>query len=272
MRLFAVFAFLFSCTVESEPTKKQAKKQKPAINSVQNIKMYTENRIELDEVSSEQLYEILSLIGVEDLSPEEAEKAFAITNLLQSSCPQIWEQEGSLAQGLMLSQCREESKDIDLFQKILHDVRAEKEVQNVLASLALVGPYFKDHDQKEGIEVWIQSETKGFSSIIKRIVELDMPQITIYIYGDESMLPSNFTINLSSENRQKLTKWVAENGSIRQFNNMFVNENLGSFDSKQIREEANKLGVRSSPTWFVQGYRLRGLQSIRQLERFYQYP
>ena len=274
MRLLLLgFSLLFACT-SSDSSSDKSNEKTTSVSKRVDVELIRPNVIQLEEVSEEKLRPLIIEMLERELTEIEEQKLFPILQLMRSSCSLIWEKKGSLAQGLILPECLESSNDIALMKTIALKLANETPVEDIVASLALSGPYFKKRDQDQVIEVWLSAEKPLLSVMIKRILQLSADGIHFHLFGenDHPSLPSSFMLNLSEENRQKLSDWVAGGSKIEQFVSMIEENKSQQSSINQNQKEAEQFGVRSSPTWFVNGYRLRGLQSVRQIERFYRYP
>ena len=274
MKILFLGAYLFSsCTssdssnVSKETTKKSVS-VKPKVVSLSRI-----NAIPLEEISEATLKPIVQKVLERELTEQEELKLFPILQLIHSSCASVWDDKGSIAQGLVHPACTD-SNDKALLQNISRQLEEQKLVKDIISSLALSGPYFKQRDQDKSIEVWLSTENPNLSDVVERIVELPVEYVYFYLYGEgpHKQLPSYFRVNLNTRNRQKMSEWLASDVKIGQFVSIVDVRSSAATSVAQNQIQAEKFGVRSSPTWFVQGYRLRGLQSIRQIERFYHYP
>ena len=273
--LFLGYLSLVACVSPEKSNVNRDGVSTPAASKKVNVEVVRDNRISLQEVSTDQLRPVVSLILGRELTLVEQEKLLPMLQLMRSSCATIWEQKGSIAQGLILPDCLARSKDSALVRRMSRDLAPEsnRSVEDIVSSLALTGPYFQERDQGQAIEVWLSVEKPFLSEVIGRAIQLSANQLHFYFWGEQEhpQLGSHFVLNLSEENRQKLTKWVAGGAKIEQFVSM-IEPNVIASSMTQNQKSRSDVGVRSSPTWFVKGYRLRGLQSVRQIERFYQYP
>jgi hypothetical protein len=231
------------------------------------------NAIPLEEVSEERLKPIIQKFLERELTEEEEQKLFPILQLMHSSCVSVWDDKGSIAQGLVHPACTD-SNDKALLQSISIQLEKQKPVEEIVSSLALSGPYFKERDQDKSIEVWLSAENPHLSDVVERILKLSVENVYCYLFGESAhkKLPSNFIINLNQESRLKMSDWLVSGAEVEQFVSIVGISSSESNSVTQNQAQAGKFGIRSSPTWFVQGYRLRGLQSVRQIERFYHYP
>ena len=246
-----------------------------------DVALLAPNIIKLEEVSNEKLEPLLADILGRELTEIERVKLIPIVQLMRSSCSLIWDKKGSLAQGILISDCRDESNDIVFIKQIsvalqeTFEAESDKTVAGIIESLALIGPYFKERDHDQIIEIWLSAEKPFLREVMIRVLKVEAELFHFYFYGEQEhpQLGSSFLLKLDADNRQKLSDWLASDAKIEQFVYMIEKiEKSREISLQQNQKEAERFGVRSSPTWFVNGYRLRGLQSVRQIDRFYRYP
>ena len=186
-------------------------------------------------------------------------KTTAIANLITSPCPDSWRDKKSVAESLVQQSCL---KDREIFLYIDQQL-THKSVEEILEFLVFPGPYF----QVVTPSVWIENSKVDsvLRSTVKRILELELWDCTVIIFDDHSLK----IYSIPEKNRQKLTDWIDRNGKLRQIVPILQEELQ---QNSEVLMNPNALEIRSSPTWFIKGYRMRGLQSHRQFQRILQYP
>jgi hypothetical protein len=200
-----------------------------------------------------------------------------IVNMIRSPCVDSWNAELTLAQSLVKPEkCLQ---DHTILNKIYSDLLLKQPVETIISSLAMPGPYFKERDSEEVIEIWIDSETVVFKQIIERLVQLPTHNVRFHVHGPETQLVKQLhslnVIKLSTEAVQSMQIWLKSGKKIESLLSQLNRFSVQSSNSSSFTKNNNSLelfGIRSSPTWFIKGYRLRGLQSSKQIKRIFSYP
>lgn len=150
--LFFGAFFLSSCTSSDSSNGSTNATRTEAARSMQSkvVRLSTINAIPLEEVSEDKLKPLVQKILERDLTEEEDQKLLPILQLIHSSCASVWDNKGSIAQALVHPACTD-SNDKALLQNISTQLEKQKPVKEIISSLALSGPYFKerDHDKRD---------------------------------------------------------------------------------------------------------------------------
>jgi len=258
---------LFAC--KEEPVKKTKPKSVPVTVELGKPPTPVEQIVELSEM--------LGLFQELKVSSEYQNKMAGVVNLLRSACPDSWVQEKSLIQSVLGNTSCDQDKI--LLKQALQLLEMGVEVDKIISSLALPGPHFQERDHNETLELWLDSESNILGNVIERIIELQDVQIIFRFYGKETVVAEQFNelgnVKFNEKIGQKLTLWLDGERKIEHLIAILKpnSEPIKSASSvSKNNEKVTTFGVRSSPTWFVKGYRLRGLQSAKQIRRIQAYP
>ena len=262
-----IFFFILSCFSDVDPESKRSAPQSKSVS----IKIGQKATPVLNEVTTVDLRPHL-----QSVSEEKWEAIAAVGNLIRSPCPNSWDQEWSVATSLVSAQSC--PQDNTVFQIMTQRVLDGNDPNQIVSDLALPGPHFSDRNIANVIEIWIDGKGIGLKKIIERVIDLSPVTIQFVFYGTTSVeqqrLQSFGPIHVHQELGHKLSGWIDKNGDFEQIIGMLQDNDITPSDSLITSDQQiiEKYGIRSSPTWFVNGYRLRGLQSSQQIKRVQKYP
>ena len=282
-----VWVFTLACVNDSSPS---------AVSRVQST---TEHKIEqrvvdmqplgvvFKEISWERLQPVLSLKLPDSVGVEYAyiDQLVGIVNLLDSPCPQSWGGDVSFAQSMLVDDCAYVWKVVSYIDQRLQQ---EHDANEIVASLAFPGPYFADRDT--GLELWLDMENPIRNRSLQRLMDVintihqqknEYPSVWMYLYYEKKLVKVQFDIGKYG---QKMSEFIQNNQESSTILQMFdavdteivetVSGDVSTMHTENASQQSQELqqlqqsqqwGIRSSPTWFVHGYRLRGLQSVRQI-------
>jgi hypothetical protein len=259
-----------SCKQDVE--RHQIQKKKTQSTPV-TVSINAEKKPVVKEIGLEQLSQVFKN---NDILEVNYSKVVAISNLVKSPCPNSWENELSIAESIIT---RDSCLQDNTFMKEIQRRINLMEIDMISSSLALSGPYFEQRDNDSIIEVWINTNSPTLPMVIERLVEMAPAICRFHMYGDQNQTKQSLNrlgvVSIDKELSDMMREWSDTTTDIDKLIAILKlkstnSEKYISLDSNN--ENIEELGIRSSPTWFVKGYRLRGLQSTKQINRIRQYP
>jgi len=178
------------------------------------------------------------------LSPKEKERLWSVLHLTFSPCEH--EESKSILMSLKKNDC--EGSHI-LLQRALRNLTSTDEV--LIETTTVSDFWFKKAQQKNThttVELWMDEETPALSLIEESLKGLHSASLRICIRKKNIEILNNEPLPLG----QKLTEVLHEG-----LNNAKLDSCSSNID----------VAVRASPTWFIEGFRLRGLQSTTSIQR-----
>ena len=278
---FIVWWFTLACVNDTSP----------ALSSVQSSSATktstTEHKIEHRVVDMRPLGAVYKEIGWDSLQPHFAMKLpenfgieyayidqmVGIVNLLDSPCPKSWGGDVSFAQSILDDDCAYVWKVVSYIDQRLQQ---QDDANDIVSSLAFPGPYFIDRDT--GLELWLDMENPIRNQAIQRLMDIihtmqeqenTLSSVWMYLYYEQKIMKVRFDIGKYGQKMSEYLQDIAKTGTIIEVfdpvDTEIVDTVSGDASTMYTMSTSLQWGVRSSPTWFVHGYRLRGLQSVRQI-------
>ena len=180
-------------------------------------------------------------------------KVVGLSNLLRSPCVEEYQSGLSLGESIVNQGCGKALDWVNFIDEKLNTTSAD----DFLFSYALPGPYWGPNS--EGIEVFVHADAPELSLVLERIHQLQMS--VFVIQHQDSKL-----IGISKCDGQNMTE--EERYSLNKCHNISVNEKRRNAYQSFISSDYSS----SSPVWMLNGYLVRGLQSVRMLQHYQQYP
>lgn len=228
--------FLLCCTQNTEQRiEKKASSQK--------VHVSLESEIGGDiEVSFEQF--LIQIPQTKKLSEEEQRKLWSILHLIQSPCAF---QTGSVLSSLQSNTC--EASDLILQRALVNISLSNEQLVDKLTYPDFWFSHAKQGQEKVVVELWISEDSPVWQLLDSHLHTLQNATLRVCITETQRELIDNYPLPIG----QNLSDLLGE---------IVKNDTIISRCSSHLLNE-----VRSSPTWFVDGFRLRGFQSVNSIQR-----
>lgn len=164
---------------------------------------------------------------------------------------------------------------------------AGSETDAIRDAISYAEPWFSDatasqHDADVDVEVWVDPSAPGIDEILSRVDVLaahERVQVHFRVMANDAA-DTAARGAVAAQQQGQLRQWLRDTSVLAELADdaavQAKAQRLGldmvqfqqDFASAQIAVDVMRSkGVRSSPTWFIEGYRLRGLQSSDALQR-----
>ena len=225
---------------------------------------------------------------LKDVSPMHKQQIVAALNLVSSPC--------QICEGISIANCLvNKVEQIESSCPVLHRLvdrailiskQESPSTQMFVEQLTHSDLWFSQPQQnheKVIVEIWFDPNSKAFPLTIDIIMQLDNALLRfrptkIDNQGIGQQLSNLGWVELKNKNGQKKS-YVSSKNELNWKEIILIFSSLANSDGALWRNKAftsiiqqnqvlqQEIGVRSTPTWFVDGFRLRGLQSPHQLQR-----
>ena len=228
--------FCLSCSSQRDVVVQQSKPS-------QKVQVDLDPKIGGDiEVSFDDLDSVVT--GIQDFTDVQKQKLWSILHLIQSPC--------SIETLSVLSSIQKGSclKSQQIANRAIQNI--DKPDQILVDLLTFPDFWFSAAKQGENqvcVELWLEKRSLDWSQLEANLNILKNAQLRICDIDTHKEILSNQTLPLG------------QNMSLKMLVTVKNDSNTSSCSSELAQE------VRSSPTWFVEGFRLRGLQSAIAIQR-----
>lgn len=228
--------FFLCCTQSPKPSQEQS-----TIPKKVHVSLEPESGGNI-EIPFEQFIRIVP--EASSLEIENQRKVWSILHLLQSPCSF---ESGSLLSSLQAKRC---DASVRIMRSAIHNVNLpDKELVELLTFPDF---WFSQAMQtKEGVvvELWMNEHTPLWDMLDEHLQSLKNANLRICLKESRQ----EKIVDLPLPIGRKMSDILNENSR---------NDTITTRCSSELAKE-----VRSSPTWFVNGFRLRGLQSVHAIQR-----
>ena len=225
--------FLFACSFDQKPQSKASKRVDVQLQPELPGKV---------EVPLESLSQLIP--ASKDLGLEKQKRLWSLLHLINSPCEA---ESGSVLLSLKEGTC---TGSAILQKRALRYL--EKNDDELIDALTVPDSWFSHAEQGEEyvtVELWIEEEFAAQDQVLSRLKQIHDARLRICIRDSYQVKQDGLLLPVGQE--------LSEISSLYSQN---VNGEVRCSD--QLSQH-----VRSSPTWFIDGFRLRGLQSVGSIQR-----
>ena len=236
-------------------------------------------------VTTEQLVSVFPRLS--DLPPMASQQIVAAFNLVASPC--------SECQGLSIAGCSIKPSVgtkgcpvlLRLFDRVYrYNENSPRSTSDIIEVVTHTDVWSAIPIQKENfvaVEVWFAPDSKALKKTLQLVFEIDNAFVRFRpTLNDSEGVGRRFSdlgwVQFNDQVGHKMSEIVIQNPIkwdtlFQELSNLSTKESAIWLNDKALRviqqngRLTSKLGVRSTPTWFIDGFRLRGLQSIDQIQR-----
>jgi hypothetical protein len=181
---------------------------------------------------------------VSTFSEEQQKRLWSALHLIQNPCS---EKQESLLSSLQNKSCP--ASHLLLERALLNFSKSDDELLNVLTVPDLWFAEAKQGEEKVVVELWLESASATQELVMERLQHLSGARLRICEISTQKEKLSNQSLPIGQKVSMGL---LLETADVKI---------EGACSSALVQ------AVRSSPTWFIEGFRLRGLQSAHSIQR-----